>query len=154
MAESSYQSSTIAKYTARGFQGQRNIRLHLFVPMDKETVWNVSILKSSAWFPHHSVLFESLEGDTFWVALYVENDEVELACRNIDTSARKCQSLSTERLGTIRKSATNILDTAATVLKQLGSYHYVVNNCQVSIQATVSFHIYIWELGNTYMYTV
>ena len=149
MAESSYKSSTIAKYTARGFQGQHQIDLHLFVPMDKETAWNVSVLKSSTWFPHHSILFESSQGDTFWVALYVKNDEVKLACQNIDISAYKYQSLSTEHLGTIRKSAMNILETAATVLKQLGSYHCVLNNCQVSTHATVCFHVYNRELGNT-----
>ena len=146
MAESSYKSNRIATYTARGFQGQRNIKLQLSISMNEEAAWSVSILKPSKLFRHHSVLFESLEGDTFCVALFVENEEVELICRNVDLSDHKYHNFTRERLGTTRKSAMNILETAAVVLQQLGDYDYVRNNCQVSIQATVCFHVYKWEL--------
>ena len=67
----------------------------------------------------------------------VVNAEVILICRNIDLCDPKYHSLTRQPLGTIRTSAVNIIATAAMVLQQLGTYHYVLNNCQVSIQATV-----------------
>ena len=142
MAESSYTSSTIATYTARGFQGSHAISLQLSIPMSEEAVWKVFVLKHSEWFQHHSLLFESLKtGDTFYVHLVVVNDEVQLRCRNIDLTDSKYQTLRKDHLGTITKSAKNLLQTAAVVLKQLGSYHYVLNNCQVSILVHVYPHV-------------
>ena len=143
MAESSCTSSTLATYTARGFQGRHAISLRLTIPMDEETDWIVSVLKHSEMFRHHSIHFESLKGDTFCVGLFVENDEVELICRNIDLTNPKYQGLTRTPLGTVRKSAINILKIAAIVLQQLGSYHYVLNNCQVSVY--VHNNVYTWN---------
>ena len=108
--------------------------------MDQETYWKVFALRSQELFRHHSVLFESSEGDSFCCELFVpeELQEVILKCRNIDLRNPNYR-LSKTCLGIVTTSAENIVKTAITVLQDFGSYHSVLNNCQVSIQATVCY---------------
>ena len=129
MAKSCDGNTVFAKITAKGFQGTRAIELPVSVPMNEETPWAVSVLRSKS--RHHSLLFEATKHITFYIDLLVVNKEVTLHGKDINLQEEKYKTLTKAPLGTITASIAAILDIASSVLEKLGKYNFLTMNCQV-----------------------
>ena len=134
MAELFGKCTTLATFTAKGFQGKKLGQMPVALPMMTEKSWTVSVLTRGP-FRHHSLLFECSRGIAFYVDLYViKEKEVTLRANEFDFNDEKYEGLTKKYLGKITATAADILETAEEVLKEFGTYYALLNNCQVSIQ--------------------
>ena len=145
----SYDESTIATYTAKGFQRKDDAQLLVDIALEEVERWAVSLLEFKL-FGHRSLLFESSRNTPFYVDLIPMEDEVTLQAKGVNLDDDRYKGLTKTYLGTVRKSASTILETAATALEQFGDFHYVRKNYQVSIQVHTYIHVCLHALRPGY----
>ena len=126
---------------AEGYQGKTQLSFDdLPIPLHKVIDWGVYLWKSTRLCGpgHHSIVFDpsttsSTPSKMIYVELLKDQNEVMLSCGSIDLDDSQYEKLRNHHLGTVRMSVADIVETSEKILKRLGSYNAVLNNCQVSI---------------------
>ena len=107
---------------------------------ESESKWEVYLVKPDEMFKHHSLLFYNLtdSNTSFIVELVKERDpdssheryRTKPQCRQTDFSKLRYSKLNFVTLGEVSFAGKDIWNFAVDIWKNMGAYHFVLNNCQ------------------------
>lgn len=92
--------------------------------------WNVYLLSKDL-FGHYTLMFQvPNQRECLVIELVVINQQTNFSLRVIDVNNEQYRDIKAKDLGVIKEKAGVILGKAYRRLRQMGSYHALINNCQ------------------------